>query len=58
MLKTNGPVKNCWFTDNALPVDKICHLNPAWVCHPESTCVKLISVNLGISIRKFRFEFY
>jgi hypothetical protein len=27
MLKTNGPVKNCWSTNNGLPVDKICHLN-------------------------------
>ncbi len=38
MLKTNGSVKNYWFTNNGLPVDKICHLNPASVCHPESTC--------------------
>jgi hypothetical protein len=27
MFKTIGSVKNCWFTNNGLPIDKICHLN-------------------------------
>jgi len=38
MLKKNESVKNCSFSNNGLPVDKICHLNPASACHPESTC--------------------
>jgi hypothetical protein len=35
MLKTNRSVKNCCFSNNGLPVDKICHLNLTVVCHPE-----------------------
>jgi hypothetical protein len=27
MLETNMSVKNCWFTDNGRPIDKICQLN-------------------------------
>jgi hypothetical protein len=33
MLKTNRSVKNCCFSNNGLPVDKICHLNLTTACH-------------------------
>ena len=35
MFKPIGSVKNCWFTNNGLPIDKICHLSPVSSFHPQ-----------------------
>jgi hypothetical protein len=53
MLKPIGPVKNCCFTNNGLPIDKICHPNLESVFHPHNPH-NPISVNFGISLEKFR----
>jgi len=58
MLKTNQAVKNYWFTNNGLPNDKICHVNPTCVhaCTDMSSKINphcFISANIRISKGKF-----
>jgi len=43
MFKPIGSVKNCWFTNNGLAIDKICHLNLVSIFHPEP----LVSIGIG-----------
>jgi hypothetical protein len=35
MLEMNWSVKNCLFTNNRLPIDKICHPDPVSLFPPE-----------------------
>ena len=43
MFKPIGSVKNCWFTNNGLAIDKICHLNLVSIFHSEPA----VSIGIG-----------
>jgi hypothetical protein len=61
MFKTIGSVKNCWFTNNGLPIDKICHLNLVSSFHPQLPILIIIGKlkdfikEIGVGISKWGY---